>query len=65
MPPLVAFGLGSLGFLTAHDYNNFTQDLSDIIRGGQTGESGPPPQCMLYGDFPEKVECSEREVIIL
>ncbi|KAG2450488.1 hypothetical protein HYH02_004989 [Chlamydomonas schloesseri] len=34
MPPVIAFNMGSMGFLTNHDFSNFKQDLLDVIYGG-------------------------------
>ncbi|GBG78659.1 hypothetical protein CBR_g27885 [Chara braunii] len=36
VPPVVSFNLGSLGFLTAHPYEEFKQDLKRIIYGNST-----------------------------
>ncbi|KAI5083102.1 hypothetical protein GOP47_0002845 [Adiantum capillus-veneris] len=33
VPPVVSFNLGSLGFLTAHPFDDFMQDLRAIIHG--------------------------------
>ncbi|KAL2631814.1 hypothetical protein R1flu_016500 [Riccia fluitans] len=33
VPPVVSFNLGSLGFLTAHPFNDFKEDLRAIIHG--------------------------------
>ncbi|CAI5461536.1 unnamed protein product [Closterium sp. Yama58-4] len=33
VPPIVSFNLGSLGFLTAHPYEQFKQDLRAVIHG--------------------------------
>jgi len=33
IPPVIAFNLGSLGFLTNFSYNNFERDLGNVIRG--------------------------------
>ncbi|KAG1656612.1 hypothetical protein FOA52_008435 [Chlamydomonas sp. UWO 241] len=35
-PPVIAFNLGSLGFLTNHWYHDFRQDLSNVIFGSQS-----------------------------
>eukprot|EP01026_Neomeris_dumetosa_P029082 TRINITY_DN23575_c0_g2_i9.p1 TRINITY_DN23575_c0_g2~~TRINITY_DN23575_c0_g2_i9.p1 ORF type:complete len:438 (+),score=38.63 TRINITY_DN23575_c0_g2_i9:168-1481(+) len=32
-PPIIAFNFGSLGFLTNHDFNDFKQDIKDVIYG--------------------------------
>ncbi|KAG2493282.1 hypothetical protein HYH03_008418 [Edaphochlamys debaryana] len=34
MPPVIAFNMGSMGFLTNHDFGNFRDDLRDVIYGG-------------------------------
>eukprot|EP00798_Chlamydomonas_sp_ICE-L_P002787 gene2787-12662_t len=34
IPPVIAFNLGSLGFLTNHWYKDFREDLRDVIYGG-------------------------------
>ncbi|CAI5987727.1 unnamed protein product [Closterium sp. NIES-65] len=33
VPPIVSFNLGSLGFLTAHPYEQYKQDLKAVIHG--------------------------------
>ena len=33
IPPVISFNLGSLGFLTNHDYRYFRSDLRDVIYG--------------------------------
>ena len=33
MPPVVAFNLGSLGFLAAHSFSNFKQTIESVLRG--------------------------------
>lgn len=38
VPPVVSFNLGSLGFLTAHPFEDFTQDLRAIIHGNSRVE---------------------------
>lgn len=32
-PPVIAFNLGSLGFLANHDFASFREDLGDMIHG--------------------------------
>ncbi|EFJ43854.1 hypothetical protein VOLCADRAFT_118925, partial [Volvox carteri f. nagariensis] len=39
IPPLIAFNMGSMGFLTNHDFPNFRRDLMDVIYGGQKLDS--------------------------
>ncbi|GIL75893.1 hypothetical protein Vretimale_5571 [Volvox reticuliferus] len=39
MPPVIAFNMGSMGFLTNHDFANFKRDLMDVIYGGQKLDS--------------------------
>ncbi|KAL6984299.1 NAD kinase 2, mitochondrial [Sarracenia purpurea var. burkii] len=36
VPPVVSFNLGSLGFLTSHDFKDFRQDLREVIHGNNT-----------------------------
>ncbi|CAD6257763.1 unnamed protein product [Miscanthus lutarioriparius] len=36
VPPVVSFNLGSLGFLTSHNFEGFRQDLRDLIHGNNT-----------------------------
>ncbi|KAL2584373.1 hypothetical protein GLYMA_14G154600v4 [Glycine max] len=36
VPPIVSFNLGSLGFLTSHDFEDYKQDLRQVIRGNNT-----------------------------
>ncbi|XP_078433917.1 NAD kinase 2 [Wolffia australiana] len=36
VPPVVSFNLGSLGFLTSHDFKEFKEDLSAVIHGNNT-----------------------------
>lgn len=36
VPPVVSFNLGSLGFLTSHDFEGFRQDLRAVIHGNNT-----------------------------
>eukprot|EP00250_Pteridium_aquilinum_P034269 c7334_g1_i1 orf=86-2794(+) len=38
VPPIVSFNLGSLGFLTAHPFKDFMQDLRAIIHGNSRVE---------------------------
>ncbi|KAJ7555877.1 hypothetical protein O6H91_05G058500 [Diphasiastrum complanatum] len=38
VPPVVSFNLGSLGFLTAHPFQDFKQDLKRIIHGNTQNE---------------------------
>jgi NAD+ kinase len=33
VPPLVAFDLGSLGFLTTHDYSSFEDTVNEVVHG--------------------------------
>eukprot|EP00899_Mesostigma_viride_P008950 jgi/Mesvir1/18056/Mv09370-RA.1 len=33
VPPVISFNLGSLGFLTSHQYEDFKQDVHDVIYG--------------------------------
>ncbi|KAL5071118.1 hypothetical protein RYX36_022005 [Vicia faba] len=33
VPPIVSFNLGSLGFLTSHSFDDFKQDLRQVIHG--------------------------------
>lgn len=39
VPPIVSFNLGSLGFLTAHPFHHFQQDLRTMIRGHERADS--------------------------
>lgn len=43
IPPVISFNLGSLGFLTNHDFEDFRKDLHDVIYGGYDCDecSGP------------------------
>jgi len=34
IPPVISFNLGSLGFLTNHDFGRYRVDLRDVIHGG-------------------------------
>ncbi|CBI18969.3 unnamed protein product, partial [Vitis vinifera] len=36
VPPVVSFNLGSLGFLTSHTFEDYRQDLRQIIHGNST-----------------------------
>ncbi|XP_057469105.1 NAD kinase 2, chloroplastic isoform X2 [Actinidia eriantha] len=36
VPPVVSFNLGSLGFLTSHNFEDYRQDLRQIIHGNNT-----------------------------
>ncbi|KAK6938367.1 hypothetical protein RJ641_031875 [Dillenia turbinata] len=36
VPPVVSFKLGSLGFLTSHTFNDYKQDLRQVIHGNNT-----------------------------
>ncbi|GAX83042.1 hypothetical protein CEUSTIGMA_g10468.t1 [Chlamydomonas eustigma] len=46
IPPVIAFNLGSLGFMTNHDYQSFREDLDSVIFGSQELES-----CSFMEDF--------------
>jgi hypothetical protein len=35
IPPIISFKLGSLGFLTCHEFRNFRRHLADVIQGYQ------------------------------
>ncbi|XVF39260.1 hypothetical protein PTKIN_Ptkin01aG0020700 [Pterospermum kingtungense] len=36
VPPVVSFNLGSLGFLTSHTFEDYRQDLKQVIHGNNT-----------------------------
>ncbi|GFY96568.1 NAD kinase 2 [Actinidia rufa] len=36
VPPVVSFNLGSLGFLTSHNFEDFRQDLQQVVHGNNT-----------------------------
>lgn len=36
VPPVVSFNLGSLGFLTSHRFEDYRQDLTQVIHGNNT-----------------------------
>ncbi|XP_071723368.1 NAD kinase 2, chloroplastic-like [Rutidosis leptorrhynchoides] len=36
VPPVVSFNLGSLGFLTSHSFEDFRQDLRQVVHGNNT-----------------------------
>ncbi|XP_052188245.1 NAD kinase 2, chloroplastic isoform X2 [Diospyros lotus] len=36
VPPVVSFNLGSLGFLTSHHFEDYRQDLKQVIHGNNT-----------------------------
>ncbi|GMH17155.1 hypothetical protein Nepgr_018996 [Nepenthes gracilis] len=38
VPPVVSFNLGSLGFLTSHTFEDYEQDLRQIIHGNNTSD---------------------------
>ncbi|KAL8257166.1 hypothetical protein R6Q59_029207 [Mikania micrantha] len=38
VPPVVSFNLGSLGFLTSHAFEDYSQDLKRVIHGNNTLE---------------------------
>ncbi|KAI7739416.1 hypothetical protein M8C21_010759 [Ambrosia artemisiifolia] len=38
VPPVVSFNLGSLGFLTSHSFEDYSQDLKRVIHGNNTLE---------------------------
>ncbi|XP_044511158.1 NAD kinase 2, chloroplastic isoform X2 [Mangifera indica] len=38
VPPVVSFNLGSLGFLTSHTFEDYRQDLRQVIHGNNTLE---------------------------
>lgn len=41
---VISFNLGSMGFLTNHDYNSMQQDLQEVVDGSETLE-----QCAIDG----------------
>ena len=41
---VISFNLGSMGFLTNHDYNSMQEDLQEVIDGSETLE-----QCAIDG----------------
>eukprot|EP01025_Chloroclados_australasicus_P025047 TRINITY_DN2505_c0_g3_i1.p1 TRINITY_DN2505_c0_g3~~TRINITY_DN2505_c0_g3_i1.p1 ORF type:complete len:444 (-),score=36.19 TRINITY_DN2505_c0_g3_i1:515-1846(-) len=45
-PPIIAFNLGSLGFLTNHQYSDFRQDIKDVIYGCEA-----PSECNFDGSM--------------
>ena len=40
VPPLISFALGSLGFLTTHDFDDFKEDLRLLIDGDERSMGG-------------------------
>ncbi len=40
IPPIISFKLGSLGFLTCHDFDDFRGHLTDVINGCDVGGGG-------------------------
>ncbi|CAA0827934.1 NAD kinase 2- chloroplastic [Striga hermonthica] len=38
VPPVVSFNLGSLGFLTSHTFDDFKNDLRQVIHGNNTAD---------------------------
>ncbi|WRX30589.1 NAD kinase - like 2 [Theobroma cacao] len=38
VPPVVSFNLGSLGFLTSHTFEDYRQDLMQVIHGNSTAD---------------------------
>ncbi|KAL1344443.1 hypothetical protein HN51_018382 [Arachis hypogaea] len=38
IPPVVSFNLGSLGFLASHSFEDYRQDLRQVIHGNNTGD---------------------------
>ncbi|XWS23685.1 hypothetical protein CRYUN_Cryun28dG0036100 [Craigia yunnanensis] len=38
VPPVVSFNLGSLGFLTSHTFEDYRQDLKQVIHGNNTAD---------------------------
>ncbi|XVF36980.1 hypothetical protein REPUB_Repub19eG0105600 [Reevesia pubescens] len=38
VPPVVSFNLGSLGFLTSHSFEDYRQDLKQVIHGNNTAD---------------------------
>lgn len=38
VPPIVSFNLGSLGFLTSHTFEDYMQDLRQVIHGNNTSD---------------------------
>lgn len=38
VPPVVSFNLGSLGFLTSHNFEGYKQDLRQVIHGNNTAD---------------------------
>ncbi|CAM8885509.1 unnamed protein product [Rhodiola kirilowii] len=38
VPPVVSFNLGSLGFLTSHAFNDYREDLRQVIHGNTTAD---------------------------
>ncbi|KAM1022888.1 hypothetical protein ACFX2I_043744 [Malus domestica] len=38
VPPIVSFNLGSLGFLTSHTFDDYMQDLRQVIHGNNTSD---------------------------
>lgn len=45
VPPIIAFHLGSLGFLSQHGYGSFCQDVSDVVHG-----NAPLEHCTVASD---------------
>ncbi|GLU00963.1 hypothetical protein SLE2022_182950 [Rubroshorea leprosula] len=39
VPPVVSFNLGSLGFLTSHTFEDYRQDLKQVIHGNNTADA--------------------------
>lgn len=39
VPPVVSFSLGSLGFLTSHRFEDYKQDLRQVIHGNSTADA--------------------------
>lgn len=65
VPPLIAFDLGSLCFLTAHNYSEFASDLGQVLRGEQRLEGcAVPNACHLCATGIEAMsECEIGERI--
>ena len=55
IPPLISFNLGSLGFLTNHDFRHFRANLSDVIHGCEDlSECSMPDESLKVGATTER-----------
>lgn len=57
---VISFNLGSMGFLTNHDYNSMQEDLREVIDGSETLE-----QCAIDGSVRSWSSNTVFEILLL